>query len=107
VAAEKKLEAERAKAKKKADADAKAEQDRKDADAQKLADEKDAEQARLAAPDADKLKALDQAICQLAIPSVSGDVAREAITDVRSGLNEAVRAIRAAIKELDSKKGGK
>jgi len=107
AATEKKLAAERATAKNLADDAAKAEQDRKDSEAQKLADEKAAEQARLAAPDADKLRALDQSICQLAIPSVSGEVARDAITDVRSGMNEAVKAIREAINELDNKKGGK
>jgi len=69
--------------------------------------EKEAEQARLSAPDKDKIDVLVADICALSVPSVSSNIALDAIADARGLLNGVVKRLRTAQKELSKKKGGK
>jgi len=105
--AEAETERVRKEAKDKADKEAReqAEKERaeKEAELARVKDEKEAEQARLAAPDKDKLTALDAAICALSIPSVSSDVALETIQETRELLNSAVKRLRVGIAAMKGK----
>ena len=94
----KKLEAE---LRKKAEAE-QAERDRIAAEAKAAAD---AEKAKAAAPDKDKLIALDRDICALVMPSVVGDVALAAIAETRNHLNAIIGGLRKAVKDME--KGAK
>ena len=96
-AARKKAEAETKRIKA---AQAKKDDDEKTAELKRIQAEKDAEQAALSAPDADKIKRLDDDVCALTVPSVSSDVALTAIHEVRGLLNGVVKRLRDASKEL-------
>ena len=72
----------------------------RDAELARVKAEKEAEQARLAAPDADKLRALDQAICAIEIPTVSSDVALAVVAGIRGRLNGIVQSLREAMAEI-------
>lgn len=60
----------------------------------------EAEQRALAAPDKEKLVVLVETICDIKFPSVSSDVAREAIDEAGVALTNLVKALRVTIDEL-------
>lgn len=64
--------------------------------------QKAAEQARLAAPDKDKLHVLLIAICAMPMPSVSSEIALDAVQHARMSLNDVVKHLREAVKEIEN-----
>jgi hypothetical protein len=75
----------------------------RDAEEKRIEAEKKAEQKRLAAPDREKLAMLDADICALTMPTVSSEVAMDALQEVKGILNDAVKRLRSAAKELAEK----
>lgn len=80
---------------------AKKEQDDRYAELTRINAEKEAKQACLAAPDKDKLDVLLHAICDVTMPSVSSEVALDAVKLVTIKLNETVKHLRHAIEKIE------